>query len=224
MAIYLRNFNDRNTMIIEAANLLQKHMQMGRKGRHAIMLSGGRTPLPIYERIADSPFKVSPELHIMMSDERMVPENSPDNNFKNAANMISSLGIPGKRILKVRTSLPLETAAMRYNDDIAAFFRQEGRLTLALLGLGADGHTASLFRDSDLLASRGKFAIPVSLTPLFDRVSATPDTIKRAEQIIFITSGREKNAVIDMLNTDPDSVIAGQVTKGTAGTELWYAP
>lgn len=223
MSIQLKTFKNGNTLIKAAAGLLKEYMQAQSNDPHAIMLPGGRTPIPVYREIADNPFTVSAGLHIMMSDERMAPENSGNNNFALTTEMLSSLGIGKNRIMKVDTSLDLDAAAARYDRDICHFFRNNGRLSLALLGMGTDGHTASLFRTEDIENARGRFAIPVSGEPAFARVSVTPETIRKAERIVFLVTGKEKETVIAGLMNNPDSVIAGLVAGSTRNTEIWFA-
>jgi len=223
MSIKLKTFKTGNSLIKAAADLLREHMQIQSNCPHAIMLSGGRTPIPVYKEITLHPSTVSDNLHIMMSDERMAPENSPENNFHNTAEMLSALCIGNNKILKVNTSLPPETAATQYNDEISLFFRHNGRLTLALLGIGIDGHTASIFRSDDIEKSRNRYAIPVTGIASLDRVSTTPETISKAEKVVFLVIGNDKESVITKLMDNPDSVIAGQITKDIRNTELWYA-
>lgn len=218
-----RHFKNTGNLIEEGVKLLREHMQMTCTVPHAVMLSGGRTPLPIYESIAGEPFASSGNLYLLMSDERMAPRDSPENNLANADQMITALHIPGARILAVNTALPHKEAAQDYNDAISGFFAQGGRLTLSLLGIGADGHTASLFSISDLDNTAGKYAVPILRSPPPYRVSITPDTIKRAERIVFLAVGKEKEEIVRRLRTNPDSVIAGRVVENVSNVEIWCA-
>jgi len=223
MPIKYRNFNTFNKLVAEAVNLLKEHMQVRLDQPHAIMLPGGQTPLPAYKAIELNPFPVSSMLHIMMSDERMVPETSPENNFAQISRMLSSLAIPSGRIIKVHTGLSCRKAALQYDSDISAFFAGSGRLTLAMLGLGADGHTASLFSAGDIEKVQDRFAIPVIRDTTPDRVSVTRGTITRAGKIVFLAAGAEKENIIARLRQEPDSVIAGQAVKSASSVELWFS-
>jgi len=218
-----RQFNTIHEMTDECVNLLRQHMQARGSTPHAIMLPGGQTPRPVYEAIRHGPFPVSPNLHVMMSDERMVPETSPENNFAQTTGMLSSLGIPSSRIMKVQTGLSCHAAAEQYHSDISAFFERNGRLSLALLGLGSDGHTASIFSRDDIRNAKGRFAIPVIRAVKPDRVSVTPATITMAEKIVFLAVGSEKEKIIGQLKQEPGSVIAGQVVEAAANVELWFS-
>ncbi len=223
MSIRFKTFTDSDRLVEAAAGLLREYMQLQSSGPFAVMLPGGRTPVPTYRQIERNPFTVSAGLHVMMSDERMAPESSSDNNFAGAAGMIKSLGIDKSRILKANTSLRLDKAASAYNRNLSLFFENKGRLVLALLGIGSDGHTASLFCNEDLEKSPGLFAIPVTGVKPCDRVSVTPGTISRAERIVFLAAGKEKEPVIARLKASPDSVIAGRVVKDSDNVELWHS-
>jgi 6-phosphogluconolactonase len=139
------------------------------------------------------------------------------------APMISALRIPSGRVLKVRTTLGLPEAADRYDSEIRDFFRKKGRLTLALLGLGADGHTASLFSAGDLDRCKDRFAIPVPGAGPFNRVSVTPAVIRQAGRIVFLVAGNEKEEIAARLRSKPETVIAGQVVKNAPNVELWFS-
>lgn len=223
MFIQFRKFQTMESLITEGVKLLREYMQIRNETPHAIMLSGGRTPLPIYNSIAEHPFPVSDQLYIMMSDERMVPDNSPENNLAKTSRMLAMLGIPSTRIFKVQTNLPAHAAAERYNNDISAFFTNKGHLTLALLGLGMDGHTASIFSSQDITKGQNNFAIAVSHAGSLTRVSSTSRTIAMAKKIVFLAVGKEKEEIVTKFNNNPDSVIAGQVVKDASNIELWFA-
>ena len=105
----------------------------------------------------------------------MVPVISPENNFGNARPMISAIGVSEQRVLRVRTELTLADAAHRYDQDIAAFLKKGGKVTLGLLGLGADGHTASIFSKEDVEAGRGHYAIAATRQGEPSRVTVTAD-------------------------------------------------
>ena len=220
--VTLRTFPDSRDLNAECVSLIREHTQILSRNPYAIMLSGGRTPLPVYNSLAAHPISVPDNLRIMLSDERMAPEASPANNFSHMAAMISALRIPADHVLKVDTTLPHDQAAARYDTDLSAFFAQNGRLTLALLGLGADGHTASIFSQGDLERARNRSAIATTGADGLARVSVTPEIISRADMIVFLAAGPEKEEIASRLIETPDSVIAGQVVAKAVNVELWY--
>lgn len=189
----------------------------------AVMLSGGSTPLPIYEAIASAPSPCSPALHLTFSDDRHVPLDSPLSNHGNILPMIAALGVTTDRVIAVNPEVSLDAAAAEYEQSFDAFFSKGGSLRLALLGMGEDTHTCSLFSDADLAASVDHLAIPVRKNTPPDRVSVTPGLLEIADRIIILVAGASKAAVIQQLLTEPETTIAGRAVAGCPSVELWYA-
>jgi 6-phosphogluconolactonase len=218
-----RDFESTDALIDAAAKVLREALQAAGAAPVAVMLSGGRTPRPLYESIAAHPFTVAPAAHIVLSDERMVPEESPESNFGQIRPMLDRLELPEDRVLRVDTSLPLQQAADQYDSDLQAFFARGGRIGLAFLGLGADGHTASLFTRQDLESARGRLTVAVRPASPPDRVSVTPAVLGRCDRVIFLASGPEKQAIVSTLRRAPDAVVAGQAVRDAKRAELWFA-
>src|SRR5579859_5143867 len=116
----------------------------------AVMLSGGRTPLPTYGELAVRKPVPAKKLHLLFSDDRYVPITSESSNFFQSRMLVDALGLADGAVLRVRTELPLEQAAADYEQQIANMLKSGIRISLGLLGLGADGHTASLFNTDNL--------------------------------------------------------------------------
>lgn len=219
----LVEFNNISEMQREAVVLLTEHFGFSCPEPHAVMLTGGRTPLGVYRALERSPVAVDDSLHLLISDERHVPSDSPDNNYAKMQAMVRALGLDDSRVMRVRTELPLETAANRYHEELGAFLDSGGRITLGILGLGADGHVASLFDEQDLRRGAGKYAIAVPRKVAPDRVSVTRDLLLKVESLVLLVAGREKAGIVETIWGNPASVIAGQATWGIFQTELWYA-
>src|SRR5215469_1883297 len=130
-------------------------------GASAIMLSGGTTPLPAYRALGSRPLPHDERLHVLFSDERYVPRESEASNYHQSRPLLDALALAPARLLRVRTELPLEQAVADYQHSLGALLESGTRLSLGLLGLGEDGHTASLFSADDLARSRGHLAIAV---------------------------------------------------------------
>ena len=135
----ITRFHDRRAFTDAAAELLSQYLRAESAAPAVVMLSGGQTPLPVYATIARSGVKAADPVHVVFSDERMVPPHSADSNYGNAAPMIRAIELPEARVLRVRTDDSLTQAADEYNHEIGALFDQGGRIVLGLLGLGADG-------------------------------------------------------------------------------------
>lgn len=222
-AIRQRVFRTPQDLTTAVADLLEDRLTRPFGRPHAVMVSGGTTPLAAYAEMAQRNRLASDDVHVMLADERMVPEASPDSNLGHLRPLLASMEVAEERVLRVRTELRVKQAAADYDRAIQSFLRTGGRITLGLLGLGADGHTASLFSDADLTAGRGVMAIPVKRATGPDRVSVTPDLLKRVEALIFLVVGRDKQEVVSRLLKDPESLVAGQAVSGAASVQLWTA-
>ncbi len=120
-----------------------------------VMLAGGSTPLPVYERIAgDIPNRVHPAVHLMLSDDRHVPHTDPRSNAGAIAPTVRALGLPEERFVRVDTSGTIDTAVEAYSREIHDLAGRNAIFALALLGIGGDGHTASLFDATMITAVR----------------------------------------------------------------------
>ncbi|MCX5758365.1 MAG: 6-phosphogluconolactonase, partial [Candidatus Hydrogenedentes bacterium] len=161
MAVTVRPFPDERSFTEAIIGILVEELTRDCETPHAVMLSGGNTPLAAYNALAGSGVVASATARVLFSDERMVPADSLESNFGNAAPMLSALEIRNERLLCVHTELPLEAAADRYDADVAAFFGRGGRIGLGLLGIGVDGHTASLVTLADVERGADRWAIPV---------------------------------------------------------------
>jgi 6-phosphogluconolactonase len=219
----LRRFDGQAALEAALQALIQEELQAAHDLPHAIILSGGRTPLPVYERIAREPFKPDGFAHVIFSDDRHVPFESEDSNLGHARPMLDALGMQEDRVLHIDPTLPLEAAARAYEDRARAFFARGGMVTIALLGLGADGHTCSLFTEEDLTDAKGRYAIPVRRPQPPHRVSITPEVLARAERIVFMACGEEKAAVVEQLLEDPRQVVAGRAVAHCEGVSIWQA-
>jgi len=220
-------FTSFDALSVAAAALLMRHLQAESNKPFGVMLSGGKTPIAAYRTVQRAGIRASKSLHILFSDERMTPPDSRESNFGNASGMIASLKIPEPRVLRVHTELKLEAAAERYDRDLAAFFKRGGRIPLGLLGLGADGHTASMFTMEDVQAPARKgelkYARAVHRFNGYDRVTVTSHVLERIERAVFLVSGPEKQAVVARLLQSPEALPAGAAVSKTPHVELWMA-
>ena len=216
-----RRFDSYEKMTAQVVDLLSTHLRAESDHPRGIMLSGGLTPQPAYRRLTAAPVKASPHTHILFSDERMVPVISPENNFGNARPMIAAIGVPESHVLRVRTELALADAATRYDQDIAAFLKKGGKVSLGLLGLGADGHTASIFSAEDVQAGQGHHAVAVAKQGEPSRVTVTADFLAMTDCIIFLASGPDKAAIVRTFMENPLSLPAGLAVARARDVHLW---
>jgi len=188
----------------------------------ALMLSGGSTPLPAYRALAARPgLTPAAGLRVLFSDDRYVPADSPASNYHQAQPLLAALALPSPAVLRVRTELPLDDAARDYEERLAALLRSGTRIGLGLLGLGADGHTASLFGAPDLERARGRLALAVHRPDGMSAVSVTPELLARLTEPVFVVAGADKQeAVRKLLARDPE-LTAWRAVAGCSRVELW---
>lgn len=168
-----------------------------KKTRATLVLTGGKTPKPIYEMLA-TPFPSNPidwkRVHIFWGDERCVPPENPESNFGMAHDaLISKIDVPPENVHRMRGELDAEGAATLYEREILDFFQRSDvpSFDLVLLGMGEDGHTASLFPGTQWDERRMVIAnyVPQSGAK---RVSMTPLILNAAAKTIFLVAGRNK--------------------------------
>jgi len=221
--ISIHQFENISLLNEAVAALLKHHFEREYPALHAVMLSGGKTPLEAYHLVADGTCVASAGLRLFLGDERLVPITSAESNYGNMRFMFEALNLHGNQIIGVSPGLEPAMATERYDYDLRKFINSGGVIPLGLLGLGADGHTASLFCKEDLERGRGRYAISAVGPDGLKRVSVTPDLLSKIQQIVFIVSGPGKQAIVDKLINRPAGVVAGMAVAGVKMKQLWFA-
>ncbi len=207
----VRRFTDKDAFIHAAADFIRAAIleKTSRKERFSLALSGGSTPAPVYQALAGSadPKDVFPWpwVHLFFSDERMVPPDDERSNFRMAADaLFSDASIPAENIHRMPGELlSAEQAALDYEDEVRGFFKsgrcEIPRFDLILLGMGPDGHTASLFPQSPVLGETRKLvaAAPVPpLSPQVPRLTFTLPLVNAARRVLFLVSSKGKEEAL----------------------------
>jgi 6-phosphogluconolactonase len=214
-----RRFDSRSALDAALAERLARAITA--TGPSAIMLSGGSTPLPAYRAASSRPLPHDERLRIVFSDDRYVPADSPASNYHQSRPLLDALALPAEAVVRVRTELPLEEAAREYAQALAALLASGARVGLGLLGLGADGHTASLFSAADLERSRGRLAIAVHRPDGMSAVSVTPEFLARVSEPVFVVAGSGKHDALQALVAQAPDLTAWRAVQGCASVELW---
>jgi len=175
-------------------------LALGRRGICALALSGGETPRALYRRLADTADGGDPDwsrVHVCFGDERMVPPDDPASNYGMVRDeLIARVPLPAGNVHRIRGERPPQVAAREYAADIGAMLtRTGGKLDVVLLGLGADGHTASLFPGTDVLGERSRPVCAVE-APVGPRVTLTLPVINGAREVLFLVSGGAKAGIV----------------------------
>jgi 6-phosphogluconolactonase len=183
--------------------LRQARRAVQAKDLFSLALSGGSTPKSLYSLLAeDSSFRAEvpwDKTHFFWGDERHVPPEHPESNYRMAQGaLLSKVPIPSENIHRINAENPnAQRAAEEYEEALRAFFRLKGgefpRFDLVLLGMGPDGHTASLFPGTEALRERKHLVVANWVEKLnAHRITMTLPVINRAAMVLFLVSGEEK--------------------------------
>ncbi len=217
----LRRFADRAQLQSAVEERLAQVLTGAAGDRPAVMLSGGTTPIPAYLELARRNLTAAAGLVLLFSDDRYVPSDSDQSNFHQSRALFASLGVAAAQVLRIRTELPLTDATLDSERQLVRLLRGGRRITLGLLGLGADGHTASLFSAADLARAQGRLAISVHRPDGRDAVSVTPTVLERVDQLIFVVAGADKRVALSALLQRQPELTAWQAVRGAASVDVW---
>ena len=167
----------------------------------AISLAGSNTPRPAYELLAAQPGIDWSQVHIWFGDERCVPPGDPESNYRMVhETLLSRIDIPEANVHRIRGEDDPDAAAEAYSREIDGL-----SLDLALLGLGPDGHTASLFPESAALDVRDRLAVAVVASkPPPRRITLTFPVFERASAVLVLAPGASKAEAIAAVLRGPD--------------------
>lgn len=193
-------FPDLEALSQAAARLVVKHCNLAIKAqaRFSMVLSGGNTPQRAYELLGSPPYRDQiawEKVHVFWGDERCVPINDPRSNAKMAYKvLLDRVPIPRHQIHPVVCSEDPSKAAKDYEGLLQTFFQdQPPRFDLVLLGLGGDGHTASLFPGTPVLKEDERWVSDVFVPGHdFQRITLTVPIINAAAAVAFLVSGSDK--------------------------------
>jgi len=217
----VRVFQDPEVLSHAAAALFVEtaNQAITQRGQYLVALSGGKTPERLYALLAQSPYRELidwPKLRAFWGDERCVPAEDLNSNYRQARDLfLSHVPVPPENVRRVRTELEPGLAA----EDYALALRKNAspplqwpRFDLVLLGLGEDGHTASLFPHSPLETMKPTLAV---MAPGQDRsgwrVTMTPPVFNSAHRVVFLVQGVGKSKIV------------ASILYGEPNPELWPA-
>jgi 6-phosphogluconolactonase len=203
----------------EVADLL---VDIACAGGH-VALSGGSTPQRAYELAGESDADLSAAT-LWLGDERMVPAGDDRSNLRMVREALTER-LPEERrprLMPVDTSLTPEAAAAAYQHDLLEAIGHHPRLDLALMGLGPDAHTASLFPGKPALAETQRFVVGVpeaGMEPYVSRVTMTLRLFNTAREVVFLVAGADKaEAVARVFGEPPDESAPSALVRPGAGT------
>lgn len=195
-----------------------------------LVLSGGSTPRGLYALLTENPYRNKIDwsrVHLFWGDERNVPPDHPDSNYGMVKRvLLDKVKVPVSNIHRIYGELPAEEAAQLYVQELQSFFKNQlPRFDLTLLGLGEDGHTASLFPQTTALQEKEKLVVAV-FVPKFSswRISLTFPVINASHNIFFLVTGQKKAKVVAQIFKlkHPDTALPASLVNPFQGRLLWF--
>ena len=228
METHPRVVRTKNFVADAAAFILeQARKAMVERNEFRIALSGGNTPAPVYARVAaearDFPWD---RVRFTFGDERCVSPDDPQSNFRMAReNLFVPAAVPEESIMRMRGEIDPQIAAQEYEDQLNAIATGRGepiyQHDLILLGLGDDGHTASLFPGTTALAEMNR-GVVANLVPKLNawRLTFTFPLINRARHILFLVGASKSPQLIERVLAGDRQFPAARVNP-SAGEVIW---
>ena len=202
-------------------------LALAKAGRFSLCLSGGSTPRLLYDRLGEAPFHDSfpwDRTHLFWGDERFVPHADTDSNYRMAREaLLSHAPIPLSNIHPIPTEgLTPDDAARRYESELRAFHAAapaDPLFDVVLLGLGDDGHTASLFPGTPALEERARWVVSVIGAKPEPRITLTYPALASSRAIAFLVTGAGKRDILARARGGDRDLPAARVE----GDVVWFA-
>jgi 6-phosphogluconolactonase len=200
-----------------------------RLGPATVALAGGTTPRALYELLAARTDIAWDATHFFFGDERHVPPDHPDSNYRMAEEaMLAHVPVPESNVHRIKTENPdAAAAAADYASELRSVFHLNGgelpRFDLVLLGMGPDGHTASLFPGTDVLNEQQALVAAPWVPKMHSfRVTMTLPVLNNAANVVFMAGGLEKASVLkEVLEENSDPPFPSQLVRPQDGRLLW---
>ena len=237
----IRSYPSLPELSLAAAEFIADLAEASIKERNifTLVLSGGSTPRLLYEELARQPIAKRidwQKTHLFWGDERYVPKDNPESNFALAfQSLIAKVDVPPANIHRIVTeSRSAHAAAEAYEKTLRRFFRPTAgseedtyfpSFDLVLLGLGRDGHTASLFPGDAALEEKYRWVVAVdgaSASPPVPRITLTFPVLNKARCVIFLASGSNKREVFQRIVNNPETAPYPAARVRPSGRLLWF--
>ena len=199
-------------------------------GRFAVALSGGSTPKNLYSRLSSPAYQERlswPNVHLFWGDERCVPPDHPDSNFRMVKEaLLSKIEIPPENVHRMAGEREPSTAASEYEKHLQEFFLVKNgalpRFDLILLGVGDDGHTASLFPGSGALHETKRLVLAPFVEKLKShRLTLTLPVLNQGGEVWFLVTGSDKAGIIKEIFSASADLPAAKVQPEN-GKLMWF--
>jgi 6-phosphogluconolactonase len=199
------------------------------RGRFLLTVSGGTTPRALHELLAAAPLIAQvdwPRVHVFFGDERCVPPDDNRSNFRMAEDtLLARVPIAPAAVHRIRGELPPYEAAAEYDAELRAFFGAEPpRMDLVLLGMGDNGHTASLFPRLAAVHEQERLAVAEYVQEVgMWRITLTPVILNMARETLFLVSGSGKAGMLRRVLEGPyiPDELPAQIVRPVDGSVIW---
>jgi 6-phosphogluconolactonase len=206
---------------------------VAKRGRFTIALSGGSTPKNLFNLIAAnaSGSLPWPQIFFFWGDERHVPPTDPESNYRMAQEtLLSKVPVPPGNIFRIPTENPnADAAAAAYEQTLRKFFEVDAgkfpRFDLILLGMGPDGHTASLFPETTALQEKSRLVVANWVEKLnTSRITLTLPVLNAARRVAFLVSGADKATVLREVleGKGPGERYPSKLVQPSDGKLIWF--
>ena len=237
----IRSYSSLSELSLAAAEFIAElaEARIKERGIFTFVLSGGTTPRLLYEELTKEPFASRVDwqhTHLFWGDERCVPSDNPDSNFSLAYQaLISRVDVPPENIHRIPTTTgSAKAVAKEYEKTLRKFFQPTAEsdfptsfpsFDLILLGMGVDGHTASLFPGDVALEERTSWVVAVegsNASPPVRRITLTFPVINQAKCVLFLVSGFHKLKVLQNILNNPHAATYPAAQVQPSGKLLWF--
>jgi 6-phosphogluconolactonase len=196
---HLEILGDLAAVTQRSAEVFLAAMAASRQDRVTVALAGGKTPAALYKLLSSDSYRHRVDwtrIQFYFGDERAVPPDHPDSNYHLAYEcLFAPLGISSAQVHRMKGEMDLEKGAQEYSEELKVLVTDNAPcFDLILLGMGPDGHIASLFPGSPILQERARWVMPVlnAPKPPPGRLTLTLPLLNAGRQVIFLVTGREK--------------------------------
>jgi len=227
----VRIFDSAGSLRVFAAELITARIIEASTRSHpfSLVLSGGSTPLPVYGEVVHLTRSMNvtwKNAHLFWGDERCVPPDDARSNYGMARDaLLAKITLPKSSVHRIRGELPPEEGAAQYEQDLEHFAGSHRipSFDLFLLGLGADGHTASLFPSSPALFEKKRLVTHTEKDSLM-RITLTLRAINRSKEVLFIVTGKDKAYAVSRVLNGPFSPVLfpAQGVRPSSGIVHWF--
>lgn len=199
-------------------------------GPFSISLSGGSTPKALYSLLATEPYASRmpwSRVHLFFGDERFVPHTHADSNYRMVKEaLLNHVPIPASNVHAIPADATPQDAAARYAETLQQFYGaseltpSKPLFNVTLLGLGEDGHTASLFPHTDALNEHTAWVAPVIGAKPEPRLTLTYSVLESSETVAFLIAGTSKHAMLTRAMAQDATIPAGRLKP--SGNLIWF--